>query len=520
MGFEDEVSDLGFDIISASALLAVVAIFLFIFLLRTKLKLGFTKTVLGAMIVGVGIGLLFSGHVEWIRPIGTIYISVLTAIVAPLIIVSILSSITSLGSLAKLRGIGTRSVFWLLVTTALSIVLALAFGLLFDLGRGGEVAAEGFNTEIYENTIVPITKVITDLFPSNIVNDIGQGHIIPMILFTVLIAVSYVLVAAKHREKVEPFKNLVEALRLIVFKAVEFIIELTPYAVVGLVAVSIGTKFTSGLLWSLGLMLLVSFVVFALDIWVIGGVLVRVFADLNPLRFFRKIIPAQIVAFSTQASAGTLPVTTRVLQEEVGVGSEVANFTAPLGTTIGMPGCAGIWPILTAIYGINALGISYGPVDYVILAAVCLLVSLGTAGVPGTATITTTTVLAAVGLPLEILVITIPIAAIADTGRTATNVSAAMIASAIVARQVNDLHEEVFNRPEARGASLSPALDTTGTLREEALRPNAAQTQSVGEGASLLEREDDHASKDQAAVFQSRHSLGDVCSSGIGIAEL
>ncbi|MDR1358295.1 MAG: dicarboxylate/amino acid:cation symporter [Coriobacteriales bacterium] len=466
--------DIDFDVISASALLAVCAISLLIFLLRTRLRLGFTKTVLGAMIAGIGLGLIFSGHVEWIRPIGTIYISVLTAIVAPLIIVSVLSSITSLGSLAKLKGIGMRSVFWLLMTTALSIILALAFGLIFDLGRGGEVAAEGFNTEIYESSIVPVSKVITDLFPSNIVNDIGQGHIIPMILFTVLIAVSYVLVAARYEEKVAPFKRLVEALRLIVFKAVEFIIELTPYAVVGLVAVSIGTKFSNELLWSLGLMLLVSFIVFAIDIWLVGGVLVRAFADLNPVRFFKKIIPAQIVAFSTQASAGTLPVTTRVLQEEVGVGSEVANFTAPLGTTIGMPGCAGIWPILTAVYGINALGISYGLVDYAILALICLFVSLGTAGVPGTATITTTTVLAAAGLPLEILVITIPIAAIADTGRTATNVSAAMIASAIVAREVHDLNDELFNRAGSKGSAVGEAV------RER----SAAGTAAVGLAAA------------------------------------
>jgi Na+/H+-dicarboxylate symporter len=433
------------DITAAAALLAVFAIFAIIFLLRTKLKLGFTKTVIASMIVGIGVGLLFSGHVDWLRPIGTIYISVLTAIVAPLIIVSILSSVTSLGSLAKLKGIGLRSVFWLLVTTALSIVLALGLGLVFNLGAGGEVAAEGFNTTIYENSIKPFSEVITGLFPSNVVNDIGQGHIIPMILFAVLIAVSYVLVAHQNEEKVIAFKHVVEAFKEIIFKAVGFIIELTPYAVVGLVSVSVGSKFSSGLLWSLGLMLVVSFVAFAIDIWLIGGVLVRVFADLSPVRFFRKIIPAQVVAFSTQASAGTLPVTTRVLQKEIGVGGEVANFTAPLGTTIGMPGCAGIWPILTAVYGINALGISYGPVDYVILAVVCLFVSLGTAGVPGTATITTTTVLAAVGLPLEILVITIPIAAIADTGRTAANVSAAMIASAIVARQERDLDTAIFN---------------------------------------------------------------------------
>jgi Na+/H+-dicarboxylate symporter len=307
------------------------------------------------------------------------------------------------------------------------------------------VLAEGFNTELYAKNLVPISKVIADLFPGNIINDIGQGHIIPYILFTMLIAVSYVLVAGEKKEKVVIFKRFVEAMREIIFKAVAFIIELTPYAVMALVADSIGSKIgSSAIIYSLGIMLLVSFIAFAIDIWLIGGIMVKLFAKLNPLKFFRKIIPAQVVAFSTQASAGTLPVTTRVLQEDIGVSPEIANFTAPLGTTIGMPGCAGIWPILTAIYGINALGISYGAKDYAILGLICLFVSLGTAGVPGTATITTTSVLAAAGLPLEILVITIPIAAIADTGRTANNVSAAMIAAAIVARQEGGLNDDIF----------------------------------------------------------------------------
>jgi Na+/H+-dicarboxylate symporter len=446
---------------AASALLVVFTLFAIIIFLRIKVKLGFTPTILGAMAVGVGVGFIFGGHTGWIRPIGSIYISILTSIVAPLIIISILSSVTSLESVKQLRGIGVRSALWLLATTALSIALALGLGLAFSIGRGAEILAEGFNTSIYENNIVPVSQVITDLFPGNIVNDIGEGRIIPYILFTMLIAVSYVLVAHENREKVLVFKNFIEALREIIFKAVAFIIELTPFAVLALVAESIGAKARSSeIIFSLGVMLLVSFIAFAIDIWLIGGVMVRVFADLNPIRFFRKIIPAQVVAFSTQSSAGTLPVTTRILREEMGVSPEVANFTAPLGATIGMPGCAGIWPILTAIYGINALGIPYGIKDYLLLAVICLFVSLGTAGVPGTATITTTSVLVAAGLPLEILVITIPIAAIADTGRTATNVTAAAVAAVIVAREENALDDEVFRGGE--GAETDRRLTPSG----------------------------------------------------------
>jgi Na+/H+-dicarboxylate symporter len=191
-------------------------------------------------------------------------------------------------------------------------------------------------------------------------------------------------------------------------------------------------------------MLAVSFALFVVDLWGVNAVLLTLFAKINPLMFFRKAAPAQIVGFSTQSSAGTLPVTTRVLTEEIGVGPEVTNLTAPLGTTIGMPGCAGIWPVLTAIFGVNGLGISYDAKDWLLLGVMSLLVTLGTAGVPGTATIVTASVLTAVGLPLEVMVLTIPISAIADTGRTATNITGAMTAAVIVARQENDFDEDVY----------------------------------------------------------------------------
>jgi hypothetical protein len=101
--------------------------------------------------------------------------------------------------------------------------------------------------------------------------------------------------------------------------------------------------------------------------------------------------------------------------------------------------------VLVAVWGINGLGLQFGPSDYLRLAIISLVVSLGTAGVPGTATIVTAGVLTAVGLPLEILVLVIPISAIADTGRTATNITAAMVSSTIVARQEGVLDDAVFN---------------------------------------------------------------------------
>ncbi|MDR2486962.1 MAG: dicarboxylate/amino acid:cation symporter [Clostridiales Family XIII bacterium] len=471
---------MSFDGLSAAALALVIALFAVLFVLRRK-GLNFSLSIVGGLILGLLVGYFFTGHTGWITPLGKIYVSVLNAIVCPLIIVSILSSVTSLGSAAQLKGIGLRSVFWLLVTTAASIALALGLGLAFGIGNGANLTIEGVDASVYEGTLTPFSQVLIGFFPRNVIADIADEKIIPILLFSALIAVSYVLVAQKNREKVVVFKHFVDAVKGIIFKAVGFVIELTPFAVLALMATITGNGLSrEGILTSLLVLLAVSFLAFAIDTWAVNYVLLRSFARLAPLRFFKKLVPAQLIGFSTQSSAGTLPVTTRLLTERIGVPPSVANFTAPLGTTIGMPGCAGIWPILVAVYGIHGLGIPYTARDYVVLAVAGLFVSLGVAGVPGTATIVTASVLTAVGLPIEIMVLTIPVTAIADTGRTATNITAAATCAAIVARKEGVLDEEVYY--DRKPASWDAPDEGSGEVRKAGAAAAAATT-ATGAGA-------------------------------------
>jgi Na+/H+-dicarboxylate symporter len=466
------------------ALAVVLLLYAGIFWLRRR-KVSFTVTILGAMVLGALVGVVFPGQADWITPFGKAYVTVLGAIVMPLIAVSILSAVTSLGSAKQLRGIGARSVLWLLITNLIAIGLALGLGLATGVGDHAGLSIEGVDAENFESATVSPLEVIIGLLPRNYVDDLAGDRIIPVILFTVLIAVSYVLIA-RDKPQVRIVRDLIEASKAIIFKAVTFIIELTPYAVLSLVAVQASRGISNtGVIWSLLVMLLVAFVAFALDTWVVNGVLLKIFADVPLLRFFRKIIPAQVVGFSTQSSVGTLPVTTRILTEDIGVSPKVANFTAPLGTTIGMPGCAGIWPILTAIYAVNGLGIDYSWRDYALLVVIGLFVSLGVAGVPGTATVVTASVLAAVGLPLEVMVLTIPIASIADTGRTATNITGALTAATIVAHQERELDREVLAAPRKSAVEDGPSAPSQPTVGEPVPTPFDEAGVPVGESCPI-----------------------------------
>lgn len=405
--------------------------------LRTLMGLG----------AGVVMGVLFSGNLEYVAPIGTIYIRLITAAVAPLIIVSILSSVTALGNTKKLTKLGGRSVFWLLLNTAIAILITLAAGIFLQVGKNTALVLDGVDAAKLAEKKVSFLDVIVDFFPQNIISDIQNNKIIPIIIVSLAVAIAVVLI--QNKEKTAPFTNFVESLKHIVYKIVDFIVSATPYAVLALAASATskaGSKWEAitPLLW----VLVISYALCIFHTYIVNGALVLFAAKLNPIRFFRKISSAQITAFTTQSSVGTLPATIHNLVKKVGVSEEIANFTASLGTAVGMPACSGIWPVLAAIFAINLTGIEYSVIQYITLAVLALAVSFGTAGVPGTATITATAVFAAAGLPIEAIILLQPISAIADMARTAANVTAAAVSAAIVSRKENSLDDALFRAEE------------------------------------------------------------------------
>ena len=111
-----------------------------------------------------------------------------------------------------------------------------------------------------------------------------------------------------------------------------------------------------------------------------------------------------------------------------------------------MPACAGIWPTLLAVLAINIFDIPYSIGQYVFLIVLTLIVSIGTVGVPGTFTVTTTALFTAAGLPVEIIVLLVPISSVVDMMRTAANVTGAATAAVLVAKSEQLLDREVYDQ--------------------------------------------------------------------------
>lgn len=290
---------------------------------------------------------------------------------------------------------------------------------------------------------------IVGLFPKNIVAHAANGEIIPFIVFTILVGVALVYLQGQNNEEAAPFKNFIDSANKLMFIIVEFVIDLTPFAVLSLIANAVSTYGVAELVPLLGILAL-AYILCAIQMFIIDGALIQIVGGLNPLKFFRGFWPAQVVAFTSQSSVGTIPVTIKQLVSELGVNEDIASFIAALGANLGMPACAGIWPMLLAVLAINIFDIPYSLGQYVFLIVLTLIVSIGTVGVPGTSTVTTTAIFTAAGLPVEIIVLLVPISSIVDMIRTATNVTGAATTAILVAKSEQLLDCEIYNH---RGGS-------------------------------------------------------------------
>lgn len=434
---------------------ATIVLFALIALLRAVFKLNFSVLTILALILGIALSLAFNGNVDSLNLLGNIYINLITSLVAPLIFVSIISSITYVGSLHRLRSIGLRSVGWLLLTNLIAIVLTLSVAIPLHIGSGVTLVNDKSTAGFLTSQTAPFDQVVLNFFPKNIIGDLSGNRVVPIIITASVLAIA--IVSVSKQKSVDVITRFFEQTKDVIYKAVGYVVELTPYAVVVLGATSTAatTSKAYALLSLLGILLL-GFALNLVQAFLVNGALVKLVAKVPALTFFKAVLPAQTTAFTTQSSVATLPLSIRQIGT-IGVGADIANFTTPIGTTIGMPGCAGVWPMLSAVFTINALGLDYGPGEYVALAVIGLFASIGTAGVPGTAIVTATTVFTAVGLPVQLLVPLVPVSNIVGMPSTMANVSAAVTCATIVARQTGELDDDVLAGARARAHFRSRA---------------------------------------------------------------
>lgn len=435
-----------------------VSIFVFgiLFFLARK-RVGFGTRVIIALAVGLVVGILFQTlefETKAITTFGSIYVSLIRMLVIPLVFILVLNSIASLTNLEYLRKIGFKTFAWFLGTTGIASIIGLLVALLFNPGSGIQQEAPA---DFAAREIPTFSQVILDLVPSNPISEAAEGKVVPVLIFAIFIAVAIIKVGSKNPDSVKPVRDLIQSLTTVLHQVVKFIIRLTPYGVFALIA-GITARYGWETLQELGSVIITSYVALLIHFVLVFGGLVFFVAKVNPLRFFRKIYPTVAVAFTTRSSYAVLPVNLEVITKRLHVSPRIASFVAPLGASVNFNGCGGIWPAIVAVFTAQVFGIDLGVTDYILLVFVSIISSIGVAGVPGPAVISTTVVLTAMGLPLEGIAIVAGVEALIDMGRTAVNATGTTVTALLVANSEGEFDRDAFNNDNDEDELIASAV--------------------------------------------------------------
>ncbi len=434
-----------------------------------KKRPSLTLKIMIAMGAGALFGLLLNGFAgtTWINDylifgllhvVGAIFIASLKMMVVPLVFVSLVGGVTSLGNLSALGRMSIKALLLYLFTTAVAVTIALTLATAVGPGEGFDVGARA--VEFQGKEAPPLSQVFIDLVPSNPVQAMAQGNMLQIIVFALLFGIAITLSGERGRHVLNLFRDL----DTVIMHMVEIVMRLAPYGVFALIGKTFATQ---GLDLILPLAAYFLTLTAALSIHAFGTypLLLKLLAGLNPIIFLRKMRDPATFAFSTASSGATIPITLRTVEAKMGVDGSVASFTVPLGATINMDGTAMMQGVAT-VFIANVYGVDLTTTQSLMVILTATLASIGTAAVPGVGLVMLTMVLNQVGLPVEGIALILGVDRLLDMMRTACNVTGDSAVTCIIAKGEKALDKETFDDPAA--GSVEEATAELGKMQQPA----------------------------------------------------
>ncbi len=358
-------------------------------------------------------------------PLGKIFINAIKMVVIPLVVSVIFASVARLGDPKQLGKIGgmTLAFYWITLVPAIIIgMVVMKVGLRFapeiEMPQASATALPKLQS---------ITDFIVSLVPSNPFAAAADGAILPLIVFTALIAAATGTLAKERRDRmITAAEDLSEAL----IKLVWWILYTAPIGIFGLIAPATALLGWE-LLQSLGIFIVSVFVGLVILVALVFLPMLFFVAKIRPTKFFKGTMGAASVAFSTTSTAAAIPVSLEETTNNLGVSETVADLLIPLGASMYRPGSAlfqgAAIVFLAHLYGVP---IPIATAGAVVLAT--FLVSLTVAPVPSSSIVTMAPALDAIGVPVAGLAFMLGIDRIPDMMRTTVNVLAQISAAVLV----------------------------------------------------------------------------------------
>ena len=385
--------------------------------------------------------------------IGQLFIRLIQMVVIPLVISAIVIGITSIGDSKQLGKLGTKMVFYYAIITVAAVIIGAVLALLFKPGLG---AAGFINSDIATGIQAQVAttieaqrgnllNIILGFIPKNPLASIASGDMVPIIMFAVIFSVALARVGEINR----PFVSFFESVFAATMKITDWIMCFAAPGVFALTAVAV-SAFGPEIFMSISKYLGVLALGFAIQMFVVYPVFLKIFSKVPVLMLYAAIAEAMMVAFGTASSSATLPLTIACCEKR-GISHKVTSFVIPLGATLNMDGTA-LLQVVAVIFLAQAYGIALSPLLIVQIALLAIVASSTSAGIPGAGLITIALVLNGMGLSPEQLVagfaFLFTIERITDMMRTLVNVTSDAVVAAAIADNENEINYDLLNNPD------------------------------------------------------------------------
>ena len=366
---------------------------------------------------------------------GQIFKNLLMLVVVPLVFFSLVSGISSLSNMVKLGSIATKTIGLYLFTTAIAVSLALFFGWAFNLS-GFEGTVDSYVPPSGDSSLY---GTVLRIFPNNIFGAFIENNMLGIVFISILFGLALNLTD----DLTNGLSKTFERINIVFLKIVLLIMTFAPIGVFCLIGSYVMAKGLN-IFGDLAQYVLILIFVLAFHLIFTYSLILKSFANLSPLIFFRKMKNVALFAFSTSSSAATIPVTLKAVTDDLGVKKDVSSFVVPVGATINMDGTA-IMQGLATMFIASTVGVDLTLIQYGQIVILAIVTSIGTAAVPSAGTVTLALILGSLGLPLDAIGLILAVDRILDMIRTAVNVCGDAAVSCIVAKSENELDLSIYN---------------------------------------------------------------------------
>lgn len=405
--------------------------------MRKKFKFPLAYQILVGLILGIIVGAIFYGNpaVEtYLQPLGTIFINMIKMIVVPIIVSTLIVGVAGTGDIKQLGKLGGKTMIYFQIVSLIAIVVGLSAANIFKPGVGVDMSSitKG-NIDQYVQTTEEVQNggvmdVLVGIVPSNIVQSMAAGDMLPIIFFSVLFGLGIASIGERGEPVLAFFRGTADAM----FWVTNLIMKFAPFGVFGLIGVTV-SKFGLSSLVPLGkLMILVYLTMIFFVVVVLGAISKKVGESI--FTTIKLLKDELILAYSTSSSETVLPKLMEKMEKK-GCPKDIVSFVIPTGYSFNLDGST-LYQALAAIFIAQMYGIDLSIMEQVTLVLVLMITSNGIAGVPGVSFVVLLATLGTVGIPLEGLAFIAGVDRLLDMGRTVVNVLGNATATVVISKAV------------------------------------------------------------------------------------